>query len=148
MRRLQLTAALTLLSVAPAAAAADLPAFVAVTTASGAAERVVVPHQNPETSPDYRYKPKRLTLPAYGDGDVVLSRLKWRSWGTAKATATGRLRAGDPDNGYTTTAVRVSLSGRRRDGCGDVTRRQYTRAVIRDAPILGGTATFTPLLIC
>jgi len=120
----------------------------AATTASGGEQRVVVPHQDPDAAPLYRYKPKRLVLPAYGDADVVLSRLKWRHWGEAIARATGRLRAGDPDNGYTTTTVRVTLRGLRRTGCGDVTRRQYTRAVVRDAPILGGTATFSPLLIC
>lgn len=91
---------------------------------------------------DIRHKPSSLRLPPLSSevGSMVVRNVSWRNWGSRRVIGKGRLRVGDPDNGFKTFRVRLKPSVLRRSGCSDnagTGPRAYRRVSVRGAKLLG-----------
>jgi hypothetical protein len=67
-----------------------------------------------------------------------VSRIRWRHWGAATATGSGRAPTYKPGGGYYAKRVRVQLRATRLGRCPGGHRRAYTRLIVREQTKPGG----------
>ena len=67
-----------------------------------------------------------------------VSRIRWRHWGAATATGSGRAPTCKPGGGYYAKRVRVQLRATRLARCPGGHRRAYTRLIVREQTKPGG----------
>jgi hypothetical protein len=67
-----------------------------------------------------------------------VSRIRWRHWGAATATGSGRAPTYKPGGGYYAKRVRVQLRATRLARCPGGHRRAYTRLIVREQTKPGG----------
>jgi hypothetical protein len=67
-----------------------------------------------------------------------VSRIRWRHWGAATATGSGRAPTYKPGGGYYAKRVRVQLRATRIGRCPGGHRRAYTRLIVREQTKPGG----------
>jgi hypothetical protein len=67
-----------------------------------------------------------------------VGRIRWRHWGAATATGSGRAPTYKPGGGYYAKRVRVQLRATRLGRCPGGHRRAYTRLIVREQTKPGG----------